>query len=123
MNIQKYFNLKRFYNYLKYDLKLNSTTYIYSITGLLIILLCIDFLTLYGANSGNKFNVRYYTPVFWMSFSASTILVAGTGFPSLRTSKKTTNYLMLPASSFEKFLTEFTIRIITSKQDNIFRKL
>lgn len=113
MNIQKHFNLKRFYNYFKYDLKLNSTTYIYSFIGLFIVLFSIDFFMLNTANSKVSFLARYYIPGFWLTIIPCTILVIGTCFPSLITSKKTANYLMIPASIFEKLLTEFTIRILT----------
>lgn len=52
----------------------------------------------------------FYT--FVSVFCVTGILYTGTAFPGLRSREKAHQYLMIPASSFEKFLLEIVLRIV-----------
>jgi hypothetical protein len=54
----------------------------------------------------------HYLELFIVVFIATGVICAGTAFTNLRTKEKMHNYLMLPASIFEKFLLEFMGRIL-----------
>lgn len=106
---QKYFNFKRFYYTFKYDLMLNLKSYLSFGISLFLGLILIDFLFI--LNAGWKFDQNIYLPLFYFSFLISSILVIGTSFPLLRNKKSIAHYLILPASTFEKILIQFIIRI------------
>jgi hypothetical protein len=124
MSLQKHFSAKRFYKCLNYDLVLNGKTYLFTLIGLMMVLLIINLINLnsfssfyrlnYGFNTinfDNYFYNSYYLPVFVFFIIVGSILSAGTSFSALRTSQKSINYLLFPASSLEKFLVQFLIRI------------
>jgi len=124
MSLQKYFSAKRFYKCLKYDLVLNGKTYFFTLIGLMVVLLIINLINLnsfdnfYSFSSNSKyinfdtyFFKSYYRPVFIFFIIFGAILSAGTSFSALRSSNKSINYLLLPASILEKFLVQFLIRI------------
>ncbi|NMH89719.1 hypothetical protein [Flavivirga algicola] len=112
MNLQKHFHVKRFYTYLKFDLRLNGKTYLFYFTGLIIFLFILAFFTLATASNRVDFNESYYSPLGVFLQSLTCVLVSGTSFPALRSHSKSINYLLLPASIFEKFLVQFIIRIL-----------
>ena len=127
MNLQKHFSPKRFYKCLKYDLVLNGKIYLFSIIGLMVVLMIINLINLNSFNNfysnnfnRNNFNIdfenyffrSYYAPLFIFFIIFGTILSAGTSFPALRSSNNSINYLLLPASTLEKFLVQFFIRIL-----------
>ncbi|HBL74876.1 MAG: hypothetical protein A2W90_07115 [Bacteroidetes bacterium GWF2_42_66] len=53
-----------------------------------------------------------WVPFSIFSVSAASLLYIGSAFPALRSREKTINFLMIPASPFEKFLYEFIERIV-----------
>lgn len=108
--IQNHFNIKRFYNALKFDLNINSKKYISFIISLFLVLLIFDLFFI--LQEYNRFNLQDYQPLFLLTFIIGLVIVVGTSFPLLRDKKSTINYLMLPASIFEKFLIQFVIRIL-----------
>ncbi len=110
MSIQKHFNLKRFIKALQYDLTLNAKTYLFFVIGLFFGLLFIDLFAV--ANTGKEFPLDEYTTLFFFTFIISIVIVVGTSFPLLRDKKSSANYIMLPASVFEKFLIQFIIRVL-----------
>lgn len=75
--------------------------------GLFIILLFIHLLNHLRPLGSNGFN-----NLFFVVFGITAIVSAGTAFPGFRTQEKMHNYLLLPASSLEKFLVEFVWRIV-----------
>lgn len=127
MSLQKHFSPKRFYKCLKYDLVLNGKIYLFSIIVLMVLLMIINLINLnsfsdfYSNNFNRNVNVdfdnyffkSYYTPLFIFFIISGTILSSGTSFPALRSSNKSINYLLLPASTLEKFLVQFLIRVLT----------
>jgi len=112
MSIQKYFSPQRFINYFKYDLRLNVKTYLFFCVGIAIILFCANFFALNQTSTSRGFLKRDYQPLFFVTFTLCSIVAIGTSFPSLRNKKDSSHYLLLPASVFEKFLTQFLIRIV-----------
>jgi hypothetical protein len=80
--------------------------------GLTIALFAIDFFTLTTASTRVDFEDGYYTPICIFTGVVASVLATGMSFPELRTSNKSINYLLLPASNMEKFLVQFIIRII-----------
>ncbi|MCK5704983.1 MAG: hypothetical protein KAI29_27715, partial [Cyclobacteriaceae bacterium] len=57
-------------------------------------------------------NNNYHVPVFLFAFFGGCLIWCGQAFPGFRSKEKIMDYLMTPASSFEKFLFEFTNRIL-----------
>jgi hypothetical protein len=75
--------------------------------GLFILLLFVQFMDGFQPKpDGANFALAIFVII------AMGILCAGTAFPGLRTKEKAQGYLLLPASTFEKFLMEFLTRII-----------
>ena len=107
---KNHFNIKRFYKALKFDLKLNTKKYISFVVSLLVGLLLFDLFFIMQNNY--KFTENNYQTLFYLAFIISIIIVVGTSFPLLKDKKSTINYLMLPASVFEKFLIQFVIRVL-----------
>lgn len=109
MNLEKYFNPKRFVKYFKYNLFLNSKANFFLITGVLacIFLICCIFI-----NQAHKtINLETYTVMFSFAFGASALIISSQIFKSLHQKKDLTQFLMLPASIFEKFIAEFVLKI------------
>jgi len=116
----KHFNLKRFCNALLFDLKLNKNKYLYFILSLILILFLINIYDIYGTaqmiknyDSIRKFEERDYIPIFYSTMFIGFVITTGTSFPLLRHKKSTIHYLMQPASTLEKFLIQFLIRVIS----------
>ena len=107
---QKLFNFKRFYNVFKYDLMLNIKTYMTFGGGLILALLLIDIF--FVAVGGSQFQESNYIVLFYFTFLISSVVVIGTSFPFLRNKKTMAYYFMLPASTLEKLLVQFIIRIV-----------
>lgn len=118
MNSNKFFSFSRFYLLLKNDLLINYKKYLLIIIGAFI----MGFVFLYGSmprlvygnaieNSWNIFDSNKYMNIFMASIVALGALV-GSSFPDLGSKVKTANYLLIPASTFEKFASQFFIRVI-----------
>jgi len=112
MNLQNHFSASRFYKYLKYDLVLNGKTYLFAFIGLILGLVLIHFFTVSTASYRVNFKNNYYNPLFLFTLIGGIVISAGTSFPSLRTSQKSSNYLLLPASILEKLIVQVLFRII-----------
>lgn len=107
--LQNHFNIKRFYNALRYDLSINAKTYGLFLLSFLLGLLLFDLFFI--LERASKFTSTNYTPLFYLTFIIGIVVVVGTSFPQLRNKKSTINYLTFPISTFEKFLLQFGIRI------------
>ena len=69
---------------------------------------------IYGNEMENRWNIfdsNRYMYIFLASIVALGALV-GSSFPDLGSKVKTSNYLLIPASTFEKFFSQFFIRVI-----------
>lgn len=110
MNLEKYFNPKRFINYLKYDLFLNGKSNIFLLIGLLASMFIICFIFINQANKIIK--LELYTAMFSFAFGSCILLISSQTFKSLHQKKKLTQFLMLPVSTFEKFIAEFILKLV-----------
>ena len=107
MKLHKFFSLKRFGHLLAADLRLNSKRYLYILAGAAVgIYLLLLFGMLRFFDQRNTVNSGYYFPIFFLSLMA---LGAYTGsvFPSFSEKPTTANFLLFPASCFEKLLSQF----------------
>ena len=114
MSLNNYFSFKRFSCLLKQDLLINRSKYLLGILGLGL----ISYLLFYWYLSASKYaiisnsesiNNRYMA--CFMFYIMGVGAVVGTAFPELSDKIKTANYLLSPASTFEKFLVQFLLRI------------
>ncbi|WP_303319133.1 hypothetical protein Q4Q34_03640 [Flavivirga abyssicola] len=117
------FDIKRYYNALKYDLILNGKKYVLFIAGLFVLLLIVDLIFIMdsynemGLYNGlipeykKQYNPNRYNKMFFITYMICALFAIGTAFPYLRNRKNASHYLMLPISVLEKFLIEFSIRI------------
>ncbi|MDO5974338.1 hypothetical protein [Flavivirga jejuensis] len=120
MNLQEYFNLNRFWLYLKHDLKLYKKKYLGFILSFILVLFLIDLFVieqnLYIVKVENNyvrtFRTEIYQVVFLLTLLMSWVLVIGSSFLPLRKRSSTINYLLLPVSLLEKVLVQFIIRVV-----------
>jgi len=108
MKQNKYFSMGRFARLFRNDLMINQKTYFFAMVGISIALFTITYSLM---RSNTRFNENDFTALFLMYLMGIGVLI-GTGFPAFSSSTKTNHYLLIPASSFEKFLVQFVIRII-----------
>jgi len=112
MKSNKFFSFNRFYLILRNDMLLNHKKYLLTIAGAFI----LGFIVLYTSMPGYVhkgdfrfvFDAQRYTTAFGMCLLGLLAFV-GSAFSELSTKIKTSNYLMLPASTFEKILSQFVI--------------
>ncbi|HLP05466.1 MAG TPA: hypothetical protein VK152_08565 [Paludibacter sp.] len=118
MNTNQVFSLKRFSLLVRSDLMINYKKYLLTITGAFI----LGFVFLYGSmprlvvgsqtlHSWEIFDDQRYMNIFIASIMALGVWV-GSSFPGLGSKVKTANYLLIPSSTFEKFASQFFIRIV-----------
>ncbi len=121
MNFQQSFNFNRFYKLLKFDIFFNAKKYLTFIGVLIIVLFILDLILI---DSGSSFRILEnndrtyfyrksdYQASFFISYLIAIFLVVSTSFPAFRKKESTSHYLLLPASTLEKFLVQFFIRIL-----------
>lgn len=112
MNSTSFFSLRRFGLLMRNDILLNYKKYIYSIIGALI----LGYVILYSEmpkniNYYDVFNDTKYAGIFIACLIGLAVFL-GLSFPALETKAGSASYLLLPASTFEKFLSQFFIRVI-----------
>lgn len=115
MNSNKFFSFNRFYLLLRNDILLNHKKYLLTIAGAFIlgfVILYMDMPSYIGQGDlGYAHNPALYSQVF--NFCLIGLLAfIGSAFSDLSTKVKTSNYLLLPASTFEKFLSQFVIYVL-----------
>jgi len=118
MNSNKFFSFSRFYRLLMNDVHINYKKYLLIILVAFIMGFVFLYLNMprvvYGGDTlygWNRFNGSKYMNIFLASLVALGALV-GSSFPDLVSKVKTANYLLIPASTFEKFFSQFFIRVI-----------
>jgi hypothetical protein len=118
MNSNKFFSFNRFYLLLRSDLLINYKKYCLAI----LVAFILGFVFLYGSmprlvyggdtlNDWNTFGCNRYKSIFLFSIVVLGVLV-GSSFSDLGSKVKTANYLLIPASTFEKFFSQFFSRVI-----------
>lgn len=101
----------RFAQLLRNDLLLNQKTYLFTIAGLALAVYAFTFLVMRGAVNGSFARAEDYIPLIFIYLIAIGVVV-GNAFPVLTNQIKTSNYLLAPGSTFEKYLVQFVIRIV-----------
>jgi hypothetical protein len=125
MHTPSVFNLKRFGHLMAYDLKLNAQKYILAIAAFVILLYCWILFQMH--QSPNQFmwhqetfmrnNQYYYTNTqgyvssFFLALMAYGLFI-GMSFTRWGNKIRRISYLQLPASTFEKYLHPFLVRIV-----------
>ena len=110
MKPHKFFSLKRFGRLLAADLRLNSKRYLYIIAGAAVgIYLLILFFMLsdqhYPVNGYRYFFMFYYTLLALGAY-------IGNAFPSFSEKTTAANFLLFPASNFEKLMSQFLLYFV-----------
>jgi hypothetical protein len=108
MNTNEFFSLKRFNNLLRNDLLLNYKRYLFTFFGAVIV---VYLYMIFQMRHKPFFDRNSYSDIFLFCTFAVGAFV-GSAFPELSNKKGTCNYLLLPASVFEKFLVQFIIRFV-----------
>jgi hypothetical protein len=110
MNKNKYFNTGRFARLLRNDLLINQKTYLFTLAGFGLAVYSFTYLVMRGAVNGSFARAEDYLPLIFIYLMALGVVI-GNAFPFLTNTVKTSNYLLAPGSTFEKYLVQFTIRI------------
>lgn len=110
MKQNKYFNPGRFAHLFRNDMLINQKTYLFAIAGLSIAIYAFTYLIM-RTNRGGFNRADDYIPLILIYLMAIGIAI-GTAFPALMNQIKTSNYLMAPGSTFEKYMVQFSIRVI-----------
>jgi len=114
MNSNKFFSVSRFYQLLRNDILLNYKKYLLTIAGAFILGFIFILMQMpdYMYNDTTfKYDSSSYRNLFSMCLVGLGAFV-GSGFSELSSKIKTSNYLLMPASTFEKFLSQFAIRAL-----------
>lgn len=112
MKTNQIFSLKRFINLIKSDLLMNYKRY--GMIVLVMTLLTYVVMYLNFPKNGGTFDIERYFPflVSFIFFSLGAWI--GSSFPAFNRKNTSRNYLMTPASTFEKYTAQFIGRIIIS---------
>lgn len=108
MKQNKYFSPERFARLLRNDWLINQKMYLFTLAGLGIAIYALMYFSMIttkhvGVNQYAGFIVFYLVGIG---------VVIGTAFPALTNPKKAFSFLLLPASTLEKYLVQFVIRIV-----------
>jgi hypothetical protein len=112
MKSNTFFSFNRFYLLLRNDILINYKKYLFTVLGAFI----VGYLILLWQmpkveNVFASFTANNYSSAFYMGLLGLGAVV-GMAFPELENKIKTSNYLMLPASTFERMTVQFLIRVI-----------
>ena len=115
MNSNKFFSFSRFYLLLRNDMLLNRQKYHLVVSGAFIFVFVFLYMQMPKIeqldNTHWIFDGRRYLYVFVMGLFVLGGFIT-TAFSDLSNKVKTSNYLLIPASTFEKFLSQFFIKIV-----------
>ncbi|MDR2286290.1 MAG: hypothetical protein LBE04_02260 [Prevotellaceae bacterium] len=108
MAANKIFSPKRFGLLMYNDLLIHFKGYVLYITGIGVFMYIIMTWAMYISW---HFTQNDYIP-FSAMFGIVLLIVIGTAFPSFNNKVTAANYILLPASTLEKFLSQFLIRVV-----------
>lgn len=111
MEKNQFFNFKRFVLVLRNDLIINYKKYLLFLLGTMVIGTALIWLQMPKNNQQYGFGENRYFSIFMIALFGLGAVI-GTSFPELNGKIKTTGFLMMPGSSFEKYLAQFSIRVI-----------
>ena len=109
MKTNRFFNFKRFYRLLSYDLRMNGKRYLSFLAGGIVIFYLI--LLIGMINLSSNFGYNNYILLFSLSLLGLEFFT-GSAFPELSNKIKTGNYLLLPASTFEKTASQILTYVV-----------
>ena len=109
MKTNKFFNFSRFCNLLSYDLRINGVRYLSFLVGGMIIFYLAMLIIM--SNTQSNFTHHYYIHLFLSSLIGLGLFI-GSAFPELNNKIKTGNYLLLPASTLEKTISQFLVYFV-----------
>lgn len=107
-SLNRFFSWKRCIALLCADWRLNYKRYLYTFTGALVVMYVILFVSMYN---GSEYSDTDYYPVIVIGMLGLLFFI-GSSFPAFNRSTGTADYLLLPASTFEKYLTQFIIYVV-----------
>ena len=110
MKLHKFFSLKRFGHLLAADLRLNSKRYLYILAGAAVGIYLLLLLSMLS-DKRDTVDTGYYFTMFIFSLLALGIYI-GSAFPAFSEKTTTANFLLFPASNFEKLLSQFLLYYI-----------
>jgi len=103
------FNLSRFLKYASYQFGMHKKIIGLGIAGAFSALVLLLVLILSGQRN---WMVDEWRNTFFILFSLSACLLIGHAFPYNRQKEKAISNIMIPASVFEKFISEYVLRIV-----------
>ncbi len=103
------FNPTRFFKYAQYNLIINKNGYLYSLTGFCSAMLLTQ-ISLLSFSSG--WHRNQWSAFYLVSLAIFGIIFFGKSFSALRKKESAINFMILPASTFEKFIYEFLSKIL-----------
>lgn len=112
MKINNTFSFSRIGLLIRQQLLQNAKTVIGLFVGVSGVLFLILYLLQLKVGQTPLLQPRSLSAFFFFSYSISIIISSATAFPAFRNKEKTINYLMLPASTLEKFTYEFFTRVV-----------
>lgn len=110
MKQNKYFNPGRFARLFRNDLLINQKSYLFTLAGLLIAVYIFSLLGMRRNNPSYVQNALYLPNFMFYILGIGALL--STSFPALKDQIKTSTYLLLPGSTFEKYMVQFVLRFV-----------
>lgn len=111
MNSNSFFSFSRFIKLMQNDFLLNYKKYLFTVAGALIVGYVILYMQMPTREYSPDFNVWNYSQTFLMCLLGLGAFV-GMSFPDFSSKTSSMSYLLLPSSNFEKFMSQFFIRIV-----------
>lgn len=111
MNKNQFFNLKRFTNYSKNLLLINAKSMLISVAVLFVVMFLLQFSSMPRGKSMMEYPISNYAIYFTFYIVVLGVFI-GSGFKPFNQKVNTQNYLAVPVSTFEKYLTEFLFRVV-----------
>ncbi|OFX53020.1 MAG: hypothetical protein A2066_15040 [Bacteroidetes bacterium GWB2_41_8] len=108
MKQNKYFSPERFARLLRNDFLIHKKSYLFTLAGISIAAYALMY---YAMITTKHVTINQYTG-FIVFYMVGLGVVIGTAFPALTNQNKTSSFLLLPASTLEKYLVQFLIRIV-----------
>lgn len=111
MNSNSFFSFSRFLHLMQNDFLLNYKKYLFTVVGALIVGYIILYMQMPTREFSPDFNVWNYSQIFLMCLLGLGAFI-GMSFPAFSSKTSSMSYLLLPSSNFEKFMSQFLIRIV-----------
>lgn len=111
MESTRFFSLSRFTLLMRNDFLLNYKKYLLTIAGAFILGYIILLIQMPMRDISPDFTDKQYVPLFTICLFGLGAFI-GMSFPAFNSKTDTITYLLMPSSTFEKFMSQFLIRIV-----------